>query len=299
MTYDISGLDEDFIIHYGSESQSIDAFTFANSLTAIGNALQAINREINPGNTLEISVIALGGCSFRRKLTTKAKRIGTVLFGDVRRGVISALAVIIVVRLFRDEKPALVINIDNVEIHSDSGDVIILLKEIYEAYNLAKHSPEAGKSIQQAFEVIEEDEAVKSFGFAQNLDEKENLPFNIDRTLFADVARPHGRIERGQPEKVEPSEEIQIIRAILEDSARRWQFVWRGIRISAPVLDIEFRKRMVRGLESFRHGDTLIVDLRILQSADESGVWINERYEVVNVIDRRSATKGQGDLLDC
>lgn len=34
---------------------------------------------------------------------------------------------------------------------------------------------------------------------------------------------------------------------------------------------------------SITHGDVFVVDLRIIQVADDSGIWVNDAYEVVEV----------------
>jgi hypothetical protein len=42
----------------------------------------------------------------------------------------------------------------------------------------------------------------------------------------------------------------------------------------------------------------LVVELRIIQLAHESGVWINDAYEVVTVNEHRPGVQQQPSLLD-
>lgn len=295
--YDLRGLTDDFVVHYGGDEQRIDAFTFGNSLIAVGNALQAINKEMNPGFSLEISVVALGGGSFRPRLRTKARRLASLLIGDIRGGLVGAFCLFLVDRMLGgDPEPQIVINADNVEIHYHEGDVIILPRDAYDAYGRSKLSKEVDRALRQAFEALEEDEAVKSFGVSRSPEETADMPVLIDRRQFPHIARPAAAPIAGQRDQMFERAELFIVRAIFEDSARRWQFVWQGNRISAPLLDEDYRRRIVRGEVSITHGDQLVADLRVLQTADPSGVWINDAYEVVKVHDKVPRPE-QRDLL--
>jgi hypothetical protein len=74
------------------------------------------------------------------------------------------------------------------------------------------------------------------------------------------------------------------LRAILVRSARKWQFVWNGIQISAAITDGRFYDALARREYQFGQGDILDVMLRIYQERnDEAGVYINAGYEVIEV----------------
>jgi hypothetical protein len=293
--YDLRGLGADFIIHYGGDDTQIDAFTFGNSLIAFGNALQAINREINPGYSLEVSVQALGRGSFRPKIKTKAKKLASLLATDFRSVIVQVLAAVIIARCTSGDSPPIIVHGDHVEYHS-GGDVIILPKEAYEPYRRARENPDVNQPISQAFEILEEDEEVRSLGFARSQREKSDLPFEIGREQFSEVARPREALTDGQREVTVSATPLQVVRALFEDTSRRWQFVWRGIRISAPITDKDFRGRLVRGEISLTHGDVFIADLRIVQRADAAGIWVNESYEAIRIVGHLRREE-QGDLL--
>jgi hypothetical protein len=295
--YDLRGLGPDFVVHYGGEESQIDAFTFGNSLVALANALQTINNQVNPGFSLEISVIALGSGSFRPKIRAKAKRLGGLIFGEFRQGIIGALGALIVSRcLGPDPEPRIEVTIDHVELHYQDGDVIIVPSDVYDAFRRSKDRPDVSAAIRQTFEVLEEDEGITNFGFARSTSETANLPFRVNRSRFADIARPRLPLVPGQREIIVRLAPLQIIRAIFEDSARRWQFVWRGNRISAPVLDREFRRKIMNREISITHGDVFVVDLRVIQTGDESGIWVNDAYEVLAIHNHQKAAE-QPDLL--
>lgn len=208
-TYDLRGLEADFVVHYGGESQQIDAYTFGNSLIALCDVLKAVNHEINPGYSVEVSVIALGGGSFRPQIKTRAKRLKSLLLHDFRSVVVQVVAALIIHRALgmADAGPTYEIKDSEVHIY-EGGDVVILPKEAFEAYRRVEGSQDVNRGLRQAFEVVEEDEAVTSFGFARDPGERENLPFEFDRSRFADIARPRTPLAKDQREKLERGAEL-------------------------------------------------------------------------------------------
>jgi len=80
------------------------------------------------------------------------------------------------------------------------------------------------------------------------------------------------------------SAELQIVKAILKKSNRKWEFVWRGITISAPVVHEGFYKEFFAHEITIAPGDTLEVTLAIKQAKDpDTGIYTNVGYEVVEV----------------
>ncbi|ODU93976.1 MAG: hypothetical protein ABT18_06445 [Rhodanobacter sp. SCN 66-43] len=78
--------------------------------------------------------------------------------------------------------------------------------------------------------------------------------------------------------------DLQIVKAILDKSKRKWEFMWRGFKISAPVIDDQFYKDFFAHNITIAPGDVLNVTLHILQQRDEdTGIYRNVGYEVVTV----------------
>ncbi|GAL31217.1 hypothetical protein JCM19239_6602 [Vibrio variabilis] len=90
-------------------------------------------------------------------------------------------------------------------------------------------------------------------------------------------------IEEPQREVNEVAE-LQIKRAILERSKRKWEFIWRGIKISAPVSDQQFYDDFFAHKITVAPGDSLDAILTISQVRDEdTGIYTNSKYEVKTV----------------
>lgn len=80
--------------------------------------------------------------------------------------------------------------------------------------------------------------------------------------------------------------DIEILRAILERSRRRWEFVWSGNRISAPVLDDLFYDRFFAHEITIAPGDRLRVRLKVKQHRlPDVGIFVNQSFEVVEVLE--------------
>ena len=107
---------------------------------------------------------------------------------------------------------------------------------------------------------------------------------NWARDRFAILTRPIELEEPNTRELVEIAD-VEILRAILERSGRRWEFVWGGNRLSAPVLDEQFYNDFFAHRITIAPGDALRVKLRIVQrKAPDIGVFINESFEVIEVL---------------
>lgn len=104
----------------------------------------------------------------------------------------------------------------------------------------------------------------------------------VPRERFSLLSIPQ---ELDEPQReIKEVAELQIKRAILEKSKRKWEFIWRGIKISAPVIDEVFYRDFFAHKITVAPGDSLEVVLKIYQSKDEdTGIYTNSKYEVIEV----------------
>lgn len=78
--------------------------------------------------------------------------------------------------------------------------------------------------------------------------------------------------------------ELQILKTILERGKRKWEFMWRGIKISAPITSQNFYNEFFNHNITIAPGDSLYVKLLIKQVRDEdTGIYLNKSYEVAEV----------------
>lgn len=129
--------------------------------------------------------------------------------------------------------------------------------------------------------MIEKDNNITSFGFTKNLSDTDP-DIVISRDRFGLLSAPFEPVDSQR--EIQEIADLQIKRAILERSKRKWEFIWRGIKISAPVLDNKFYDDFFAHKITVAPGDSLEAVLKIYQSRDDdTGIYINTRYEVVEV----------------
>lgn len=278
----IREFEEEFVLHFGGERKKINAYTLASSLVSLADAIKEANSIINPGYEVEVLVEAFGEGSFRAKVKTAYKGLKN-LFNSNR---LEAIAVGIITSFIYQHTLApdtdVKVIVDDTQVIIQQGDKqIIVPKTVYEAQKEVEKSEKFRKSVSKTFEAVEKDKNVTSFGFTKDINDEEP-DILIPRKSFPLLSKP---IEIDEPQReIQEVADLQIKRAILERTKRKWEFIWRGIKISAPVLDDNFYNDFFAHKITVAPGDSLEAVLKIYQSRDEdTGIYTNSRYEVVVV----------------
>lgn len=279
---DIGQFEDSVVIHFDTDDKRINAYTFASMLVALADAAKAANATLNAGCEIEIVVEALGPGSFRALIRALYTSSRNLLANQVVIGlVIGVMGNYIYERtLAVDDKFKVEIKTDEVIIQK-GNDRVIVPRNVYDATRRVEKNPEFVKAITRTFEAVAADEKVKSVGLVEKMDSPApTIP--IDRsTLLSLVAEtPEDPVSRTVTERAE----LQIVKAILKKSTRKWEFVWRGITISAPVAHEQFYIDFFAHEIAIAPGDTLEVTLAIKQTKDpDTGIYTNIGYEVVEV----------------
>jgi|ERR1035437_5492748 hypothetical protein len=284
-TIDIRQVEDEIVLYFGCQGSRINAYTLASALVSFADAAKAANSQINPGYDIEIVVEALGNGSFRAKIRAVYRSARNLFSNESVKGIILG----IVAALIYDHTIAPNHDV-KVEVNDDSVVIvqgekqIIVPRNVYEATKDLKRDPEVKRSVSSFFRSIDEDTSVESVGISTKMDAPPP-EFQVQRNDIHDAAIASEEIKsnsRSVPEQAE----IQILKAILERSKRRWEFSWRGIRISAPVTDSNFYTEFFAHRIKIAPGDTLRVKLLIHQVLDpDTGVYTNDDYEVVEVLE--------------
>jgi len=281
---DISQFDDSVVLHFETEGQKINAYTLASILVSLADAAKAANAQLNPGYEVEIVVEALGPGSFRAKIRAFYKKNRNLFSHHI----VVALAVGIIGNYIYERTLAVDNNV-KVEINTDEvviqrGDEkIIVPRRVYDATRQVEKDPQFRSSISQVFETAKSDPKITGFGFVKNIDDPPPQVI-VNREAFERLAvlPPPDTDKRVITEIVD----LQIIKAILERSDRKWEFVWRGIKISSPIIDQAFYDEFIAHNITIAPGDVLRVKLAILQRREpKTGIFSNEGYEVVEVFE--------------
>jgi len=284
-TVDINSFEDSFVIHFGGELERINVYTLAGTLVNLADAAKAANASINPGYEIEVVVESLGPGSFRGTVRTLYRGAQNLFTRENLRMIV--LAVIANFVYQHTLAPDMRVNVDvgSDEVVIQQGDTrIIVPRDVHEATNQVERSPRFRQGIGDAFRTIGADASVVSVGFSPSPTDRAPL-LTIPRDRFATLPSDLEIADSDTRELTEITD-LRIVRAILERSRRRWQFVWHGVKISAPVSDDTFYTDFFAHKITIAPGDALRVRLRLVQKRDRDlVVWINDSYEVVEVLD--------------
>jgi hypothetical protein len=275
---------DSFVIHFGVDGQRINAYTLASTLAHIADAAKAANAAINPGFEIEVLVEALGGGSFKAKVRTEYRSSNNLFSRQALQAIVlSVIANFVYDHTLAPDVPVQV-RVSTSEVIIEQGDTrIVVPRQVHDATRTLESNTSFLKGIVGAVEAIEADPTVRSFGFSRSL-EDDGPPIEVPRHRFPMIQAAIEDIPAETREIVETTD-VEILRAILEPSKRRWEFVWGGVRIPAPVLDKRFYDQFIAHDITIAPGDKLRVRLKIKQRRlAEAGVYVNQSYEVVEVL---------------
>lgn len=279
--------EDTIVLHFGGEVGRINAYTLATAIVGFADAVKAANSVLNPGFEVEVSVEALGPGSFKTMFRTKYQGSGNLFTGtDLRAIVLSVVASVVYQHTLAPENEIKIVVNDNHVVVENGSDRVIIPREIFDSIEQVEKSKGFRDGIGRVFQSVEKDVAIKSFGFSPLMtDRGPDIPIPRERFPQLSTITESANIRQRELEEIT---EVQITRAILERSRKKWQFVWRGLRISAPVVDMGFYDSFFAHDITIAPGDSLKVKLKLTQKSDpDTGVWINDPngYEVVAVMD--------------
>ncbi|STQ76250.1 hypothetical protein [Grimontia hollisae] len=273
---------EEIVLHFGGERKKINAYTLATSLVSLSDAIKEANAIINPGYEVEILVEAFGEGSFRAKIKTVYGGLKNIFTANRVEAIVLGIVTSFIYQHTLAPDSDVNVIVDDTQVIIEQGDkTIIVPKTIYDAQKEVEKSEKFRKSISKSIQAVDKDKHISSFGFTRNIDDK-SPDIEIPRKQFALLTTP---IEIEEPQReVNEVAELQIKRAILERSKRKWEFIWRGMKISAPVSDQQFYDDFFAHRITVAPGDSLDAILTISQVRDEdTGIYTNSKYEVRTV----------------
>lgn len=280
----IQRLDDVFVIYFGTATPRINAYTLATTLTNLADAAKAANAAINPGYEIEIVVEALAGGSFKAQIRALYKQVGNLFSEQAVNAVILSVLANFIYQHTLAPDAQVTVNVGASEVVIEQGDTrVVVPREVHDATQAAEKSPAFRAGVARAMQALERDSTVETFGFSYDMADT-TPPIEIRRPQFALLPRMLGEDDPNTRDIIEVTD-VQILRAILERSKRRWEFVWNGIRIAAPVTDQVFYDDFFAHKVKIAPGDMLRVRLRIRQKRHkEAPLFINESYEVITVL---------------
>ena len=281
-TVSIEKFEDTLVLHFETQGSRINAYTLATTLVAVADAAKAANAVINPGHEIEIVVEALAAGSFKATLKTLYKSRPGVLSAQLAGAIVVGLLTnFIYEKVFQDD-PKVKVTINTTEvIIQDGDDRYIVPREVYDATRQAEKNPEFPKAVGRALDAISRDEDIQGLRLLPSDSASTSTPVISIERLRAAALKP---IDLPNIRVVPEIVNLQILKAILERSKRKWEFMWRGFKISAPITDELFYINFFAHDITIAPGDVLHVTLHVIQELDRrTGVYKNLKYEVVQV----------------
>lgn len=288
-TIEIRRFEDSLVIHFGTEVSRINAYTLASTLVGIADAAKAANAAINPGHEIEIVVEALESGSFKTTIRAVYRGTGNLFSAaDVKNIVLGVIASVIFQYTLAPSQ-SITVNVTSTEVVVEHGDTrVVVPRHVYDAAKEAERIQRFRKGITDVVRSVTRDQGIETIGLSPS--QTDPPVIHISKERLALLGREFSDTDTDPDLRdVEESTELQIVRAILEKSRRRWEFVWNGVRVSAPLLDDHFYEEFAAHRITIAPGDILRARLRLKQRRDPVlGIFVNEAYEVVQVIEHRS-----------
>jgi hypothetical protein len=263
----------------------MDALTFGSALIEIAEALRAINYDLNPGYSLEVSIEALGPGSFRACLRTVKEPLRNLFSGATVVAVIVGVFTNYLYDTLKASDEIVVQVTSDMVIVQHGAQRIIVPKEIKVLTEKIKGNSTVARHVERAMDILENDRSVTSFGLTPKLSDESPL-ISFPRTFFGVIRDNVNHSPENGRRSMTVDAILSIHKAVFARSRRKWEFVWNGFKISAPILDEVFFDKLERREVSLRQGDAFSAKLRIEQLKEPlTGTWVNSQYDVLRVID--------------
>lgn len=280
----LQAFEDSFVVHFESKLNRINAYTLATTLSNLADAAKAANDYINPGYDIEIVVEALSEGSFKAKVRSIYKGASNLFSGQTLSAIVIGVISNFVYQhtLAPDSKVTVIVGEKEVVIEHENTKLVVP-RSVYDKTKELENSPQFTNGIRRAVQAVEKDPEINGIGFTRNTSDK-SPDIYIPKERLSALSEEPGAIDPATREILEVTE-VQILRAILEKTKRKWQFVWGGVRISAPILDQSFFQKFDEHQITIAPGDRLRVKLRIRQRKTDLGnMYVNESYEILEVL---------------
>lgn len=280
----ITNFEDQIVIHFGSKLNRINAYTLATALSNLADAARTANDCINPGYDIEIVVESLKDGSFKAILRSifheasnlfSKQALCTIVFGVISNYIYQHT-------LGSDSSARISVTETEVIIEHENKTIIVP-RAIHDKSIELEKSNQFKNSIRRTVEAIELDDEITGIGFTKNINDKKPQIFIPKEKLF--LLKTENTTNDPDVREIVEVSEIQILRAILENTKRKWQFIWGGVKISAPILDGSFFQKFNDHQITIAPGDRLRVKIKIKQRKTALGsMYINESYEIIEVL---------------
>jgi len=272
-----------FRIKYEKDQHSINADTYVQSLMSLSTIIKEVNYQVGNGPAVAVNVLAEDQGSFDvalQVIEVVKENHQLITNGVTILGTIVATAVgLIQLKKFRMTNPDATATVkpNEVAFVNNNGDVLFQTNNI--TYKLYENNQAVNDAVSAQFQAVKKDDEVTAISItAAN---QEGVTFG--REDFEKLASKRV-IEVEEKDEVIVPAQLTISKIVLDNSDRKWEFVYQGTKIGAKLIDDDFWQKILNGQVSFANGDVLVADLKIIREYDQIlGAYLNKDYAVLNV----------------
>ncbi|PIP78204.1 MAG: hypothetical protein COW85_04995 [Ignavibacteria bacterium CG22_combo_CG10-13_8_21_14_all_37_15] len=284
-----------FKLKFDGQLHQIDANILINSLIHTTSVIQEINNELNSGKKIETKIKALERGSFLVHLEiieSFAEQFSNIFTREnietASYIVLTLVGLLQIKKLLKGKKEkSIQKDGDSVSIENMQGDVITV-KEL--TFNIYTHNTIVNDALSQNFETINSDPSIIGFEIT---DCDENPLVRIEKEDFEDLSIKSEIVE-DNVRIITEGASLNIIKLSFDDKYK-WEFYYKGNKISAKICDNEFNDLIDLG-KSFAKGDRLEVELQLTQIFEQAvNTYINKSYQVNKVT--RHIPRGEQQTL--
>ncbi len=277
---EINQFESEIVLFFQTKEKRINVYTLASTLVSIADAAREANSIVNPGYDIEVVVTVLADGSFKAVLKTIYNNCSNLFSKQSLQAIILGIISTYIYEhtLAPNNDIKIFVDQENVIIEQNDNKIIVP-KDIYEAKRLVEKSDRFKESISRTFSTLDKDRQIDGFAFTKDISEVPVCIIPRDNfSIMEDLT------EDDDERAIVQHTHLQILRAILDKTNRKWEFVMGGIKIPAPVLDEVFYKDFYDHKITIAPGDLLECDLKMYQKKETmAGIYTNYKYEVIKV----------------
>lgn len=269
-------------VKFDGQAHQVSIETFVQVLMSYTRILQASASELDLSDGFKVNIVATEPGSLDVVLSLVSEGLSGLLsfLGDNRDGLESIVVLAGGVLALRGKLTgksaarATREDGDGVVIEADDSEVRVE-KHIYNVYA----DSNVGDAMGSMFETLDENPAIE--GLEIKRDGK--TTFRAGRDEFAPLATAPILENDGEEHVLERVVSLTVVKPVLaESSSRKWEFIYRGEKITASISDTDFLSKLSQ--YRFGIGTMMTVDIDILKKySDKYRTMVNRRYMVTKV----------------
>ncbi len=280
----ISSESLDLQLYFSKVEHSINSYTLASILVSLTDAIKETNKAINPGYDVEVIVTTFDDGSFKAVLKTIYTKGKGLFSNQALQAIVLGVVSSIIYAQFFEKQPDMKVEVsDDYVIVSNNQEKVIIPKTVYAAQKEVEKIEKVKRPIDKTITTIKSDTTITGFGLSDRPAVEPEVLLNRD--YFNNYTPIDQIVNDDKYRVIYETCKLEILRAIMQESKRKWEFAWHGNVISAPITDEDFYKVFKQHKYTIAPGDTFKVELKITQEKHpDADVYINKSYEVIKVL---------------